>query len=329
MMHQLKTYRWEWILVALVVVAIVWSSLLSPYFLNIGNVLNSAQFFVMFGLMAFGLMPIIIQGEIDISLTSTLAVSAVVLAKFSVAGVPVWIGLPLALLLCALLGAINGVLVAVLGLPSLAVTLGTMGAYRGIAYLIGGADGVSGISAEYTWLGAAKLGMIPLTIILLVIVAGLFAVLMNTTTFGRYSYAIGQNRRATITAGIPVTRSSITSFALGGAMAGLAGLLWVAQYQAARGDNADGAILLVLTAVVLGGVSIKGGAGRTSGVFLAIVLLAVIQAGMRLANVPGTSQTLVTGALLILSVGIPLAADVVRAGIHDARLKRRSQLAAT
>ncbi len=95
-------------------------------------------------------------------------------------------------------------------------------------------------------------------------------------------------------------------------MSGLAGLVWVSQYQSARGDNADGAILAVLTAVVLGGVSIKGGSGRALGVFLATVLLGTIQTGMKLANVPGTSQTLVIGVLLVGSIGIPNAIHLLR-----------------
>ena len=105
-------------------------------------------------------------------------------------------------------------------------------------------------------------------------------------------------------------------------MAGLAGLVWVSQYQSARGDNADGSILFVLTAVVLGGVSIKGGSGRALGVFLAVVLLGTIQTGMQLANVPGTSQTLVIGALLIGSIGIPLAIGLLRSRIGHRRTAR-------
>lgn len=113
-------------------------------------------------------------------------------------------------------------------------------------------------------------------------------------------------------AGVRVTRTRIGAYALAGAMAGLAGLVWIAQYQSARGDNADGTILFVLTAVVLGGVSIKGGSGRTTGVVLALILLATLQTGMQLANVPGTSQTLVIGILLVGSIGIPRAIALLR-----------------
>lgn len=311
-MRILRSYSWEALLVGLVVLATIWSSTLSPYFLDPVNLLNSFTFFVIFALMAFGLFPIVVQGEIDISLASTLAVSSVLLGKMSVAGVPLIVGLPIALVVCGLLGALNGVLVAWAGLPSLAVTLGTLGAYRGLAYILAGDAGVTGISPEYTALGSTWVGIVPVVLFLVIIVAVIFTVLMASTPFGRFSYAIGNSPAASKMAGVPVIRTRIAAYALGGVMAGLAGLVWVAQYQSARGDNADGSILFVLTAVVLGGVSIKGGSGRAVGVLLAIILLGTIQTGMKLANVPGTSQTLVIGALLVLSIGIPRAVQLVR-----------------
>jgi len=272
--------------------------------------------------MAFGLFPIVVQGEIDISLASTLAVSSVLLGKMSVAGVPLIVGLPIALAVCAALGAINGLLVAWAGLPSLAVTLGTLGAYRGLAYILAGDTGVVGIPPEYTALGSTWIGLVPLAVILVLLVAVVFTVLMSSTSFARYSYAIGSSPSASRMAGVPVVRTRVAAYALGGVMAGLAGLVWVAQYQSARGDNADGSILFVLTAVVLGGVSIKGGSGRALGVLLAIVLLGTMQTGMKLANVPGTSQTLVIGALLVLSIGIPRAVQLVRRRIRSTRTAR-------
>lgn len=312
MSRVLRSLRWEGMLVLLIVLAFILGSLLSPYFLDTVNLLNSAQYLVMFSLMAFGLFPIIVQGEIDISLASTLAVGSVLLAKLSVAGVPLVLGLPIVIVVCALLGAINGVLVAGAGLPSLAVTLGTMGAYRGLAYVLSGSEGVTGLTPEYTALGSTWIGIVPASLFLIVAAAVVSAVLMGSTSFGRFSYAVGNGAAATRMAGAPVLRTRVAAYALSGAMAGLAGLVWVGQYQSARGDNADGSILFVLTAVVLGGVSIKGGSGRALGVLLAIVLLGTIQTAMQLANVPGTAQTLVIGVLLVGSIGVPLAIGMLR-----------------
>jgi rhamnose transport system permease protein len=293
------------------VLAGIWSSTLSPYFLNTTNLMNSAEFFVIFALMAFALFPIIVHGEIDLSLPSTLAVGSVLLALLSTHGVPVALGLPLVMVACALLGVVNGVLVAYAGLPSLAVTLGTMGAYRGLAFLMAGDAGVTGITDDYLLIGNSWIGIVPSTVVLALVVALLFGILLSSTPFGRYSYAIGNNTPASRMASVPVARVKVYAYALAGAVSGLAGLVWVSQYGSARGDNADGAILFVITAVVLGGVSIKGGSGRALGVLLATVLLGTIQTGMQLANVPGTSQTLVVGGLLIVAIALPRVASLL------------------
>ena len=266
MSRQLRTYSSELILVGLIVLAAVWSSGLSPYFLDTSNLLRSAQFFVIFALMAFGLFPVVVQGEIDISLASTLAVGSVLFALLSVRGVSLLAALPIVLVATATLGAVNGLLVAYAGLPSLAVTLGTMGAYRGLAYLLAGDAGVTGITPDYRLLGSSWVGIVPSSVVLALVIAGACALLMGTTSFGRYSYAIGSSPAASRMAAVPVNRTRVAAYALAGGLSGLAGLVWVSQYQSARGDNADGSILFVLTAVVLGGVSIKGGSGRAVGV---------------------------------------------------------------
>jgi rhamnose transport system permease protein len=315
MIRALRSYSAELLLVALIILAAIWSSQLSPYFLDVNNLMNSAAFFVVFGLMAFGLFPIVVQGEIDISLASTLAVASVLFAKLSVSGVPVLVAVPVVLAITAALGAINGLLVAYAGLPSLAVTLGTLGAYRGVAYLLAGDAGVTGLTKDYTFLGMSWIGIVPSTVVLFLLAALVIGVVMETTKFGRYSYAIGANPDASRSASVPVRQVRVGAYAIAGAMAGLAGFIWVNQYQSARGDNADGAILFVLTAVVLGGVSIKGGSGRALGVLLSTLLLATIQTGMKLANVPGTSQTLVIGLLLIASIGGPQLVHLVRTSV--------------
>lgn len=319
MSRLVRRYGWELLLVVLIVLAGIWSSFLSPYFLDPVTLLSSASFFVIFALMAFGLFPIILQGEIDISLTSTLAVGSVLLARLSHTGMPLAVALPIVLIVCGLLGAVNGLLVAVVGLPSLAVTLGTMGAYQGIAYLLAGDAGVTQIPPSYVALGSSWIGMVPMAVVLAVVVAIVFGVLTSATRFGRNSHAIGNNASASRMAGLSVSASRVGAYALAGVASGLAGFVWLAQYQSARGDNASGGILFVITAVVLGGVSIKGGTGRAVGVFLSILLLGTIQTGMKLANIPGTNQTLVIGALLVCSIGVPRIVTIVRKKIAAAR----------
>lgn len=317
----LRSRAWELLLVVLIVIAGAWASTISPYYLDPDQLLNSTQYFIIFGIMAFGLMPIVVQGEIDISLASTLAVGTVTLARLSVSGVPVALAMLLTVLICAALGAINGVLVAYAGLPSLAVTLGTMGAYRGLAYIIGGDGGITGIPGDFTWLGTAFMGPLPLSLLVFVILAVAIAVLLGATPFGRYSYAIGNNAAASRMAGVPVAAMRVRAYILAAALTSLGSLLWIGQYASARGDNADGSILFVLTAVVLGGVSIKGGSGNVLGVVLSIVLLGTLSNGMGLANYPGTTQTLVLGCLLVGSIGIPRTIRLLRAKLAGSRTR--------
>jgi rhamnose transport system permease protein len=300
--------QWEIILAVLIIAAAVWSAQLSPYYLNLDQIAYSTRQFIFPGLLALGLMVVVVLGEIDISLASTLAVGSVLFSKFSAHQVHIWFAVPIVIVVCVLLGAFNGVLVAGLRLPSLAVTLGTMGAYRGLAFIIGTEKGYTDFDDSYLWVGSERvLGeIIPVSFILFAIVALVVGFVMHNTVFGRRCFAVGHNKEAARFSGIKVQTLKIQAYALAGALAGLAALVWVGQYGSARGDNADGAILFVVTAVVLGGVDINGGKGTVLGVVLALFLLGTIRNGMGLANIPGPTQTVVLGGLLIVGVLQPV-----------------------
>jgi rhamnose transport system permease protein len=312
----IRLSRWEMALILLTVCAAAWSAYLSPYYLSPGQIAYSTRHFIYPGILALGLAVVVIQGEIDISLASTLAFGAVVFSKFSGFGMPIWLAVPIVVAACALLGVLNGFLVARLNLPSLAVTLGTMGAYRGLAFIIGSETGYTDFSKAYTYVGSTKLfGSLPVSFLLFLALAIGVGFLVHRTSFGRRCYAVGSNKEAAWIAGVDVPALKIAAYALAAALAGLAALVWIGQYGSARGDNADGAILFVVTAVVLGGVDINGGRGSILGVVLALFLLGTIRNGMGLANIAGPTQTVVLGALLIVGVLRPL----IMTGIAYAR----------
>jgi rhamnose transport system permease protein len=304
--------QWELTLVVLTIVAAAWSAYLSPYYLSLDQIALSTRQFVFAGILALGLAVVVVLGEIDISLASTLAFGAVIFSKLSAIEAPIWIAVPIVIALCTALGALNGVLVARLNLPSLAVTLGTMGAYRGLAFIIGSETGYTAFDSTYTFIGSKKLwGALPVSFLLFLAVALAVGFIMHRTVFGRRCYAVGNNKDAAWIAGIDVARLKTQAFALAGGLAGLASLVWIGQYGSARGDNAEGSILLVVTAVVLGGIDINGGRGSILGVVLALFLLGTIRNGMGLANIPGPTQTVVLGALLIIGVLRPLIARAI------------------
>jgi rhamnose transport system permease protein len=300
--------QWELMLVFLTIAAVICSAQLSPYYLNLDQIADSTRQFIIPGLLALGLMVVVVLGEIDISLASTLAVGTVLLSKFSAFHVQLWVAFPIVLVICALLGALNGVLVAWLGLPSLAATLGTMGAYRGLAFIIGTEKGYTDFDDSYLWCGTERVlgDIIPVSLILFGAVAIAVAFLMHQTVFGRRCFSIGNNKDAAWFSGIQVSRVKIQAYTLAGALSALAALVWIGQYGSARGDNADGMILLVITAVVLGGVDISGGRGTVFGVVLSLLLLGTIRNGMGLANVAGPTQTVVLGLLLVIGVLRPM-----------------------
>ncbi|TBW40736.1 ABC transporter permease [Siculibacillus lacustris] len=304
---------WEMALVVAILAAGAWSSTLSPYYLSVDQLFGSTRAFIIPGLLALGLAVVVSLGEIDISLASIIAVGTVALSKLSAAGVPFAVAAPIVVAIGALCGAFNGLLVAKWRLPSLAVTLGTMGAFRGLAFIAGSEVGYTDFDDVYLWLGSDYVfgGVVPVSLILFALAAAGVWFLMHRTGYGRRCFSIGLNPDAAWFAGVDVVGVKIRAYALAGALAGAAALVWVGQYGSARGDNADGSILFVVTAVVLGGMDINGGRGTLSGVVLALFLLGTIRNGLGLANVGGPTQTVVLGGLLVAGVLRPAAAAAI------------------
>jgi rhamnose transport system permease protein len=209
----------------------------------------------------------------------------------------------------AVSGAVNGVLVSVLGLPSLAVTIGTLALYRGLAFVVLGDQAVTSFPRAITSGLQAKIGAsgIPVWIIPVIILAIIFGVVLHFTGFGRSLFAIGYSEEAARFAGIRVAQSKFWLFIISGAVAALVGIWWTLRYGSARGDNATGLELSVIAAVLLGGVSIFGGKGNLPGVIAGVVLLGILRNALQLARVPEDTLSMLTGGLLILAVVAPNA----------------------
>jgi rhamnose transport system permease protein len=272
-------------------------------------------------LIALPLTLVIITGEIDLSVASVVGLTCTVLGQLWHSGVH---SLPLlvvlSLLLGAVLGAVNGVFVTVFGLPSLAVTIGTLALYRGLAFVVLGDRAVADYPISWT---RRTISPIPGTTIpwFVLVVAGLavvFGVLLYVTPVGRALYAIGNNAEAAAFSGIRVARTKFWLFVSTGAVSSLAGVFWTFRFASARADNATGLELSVVAAVLLGGVSIFGGRGGLVGVIAAVALLGTLRNALQLADVPANALTIVTGTLLILSVVGPNVARLARD-----RLRRR------
>jgi rhamnose transport system permease protein len=254
---------------------------------------------------------IIIAAEIDLSVASVLGLSSALLGWLWNHNFPMEAIIPLVLVAGALCGAVNGFLVTRLGLPSLAVTIGTLALYRGLAFVILGDQAVTDFPDNYLNLGQGSFAgtQIPNPTILFVILAVIFGVTLHRTTVGRSIYAIGANDEAARFAGLRVKRIKFWLFVVSGVIAALAGVVYTLRFGSARGDNGTGLELSVVACVLLGGVSIFGGRGHLLGVIVAVFLLGTIRNALTLDNVSSDALTIVTGGLLLLSVlGPSLAA---------------------
>jgi rhamnose transport system permease protein len=255
-------------------------------------------------LIALPMTLIIITEEIDLSVASIVGLSSVVTGLLTQAGLPFPAAALVASLVGTLGGVFNGFLVTVVGLPSLAVTIGTLALFRGIAVGLLGTTAITDFPEEWTDLAKANIPGTPVPVITIafVILAIVFGVLLHFTPFGRTLYAIGLNKEAAAFSGIDVGRTKFILFTLSGAVAGFAGVYFTLLYSNARGDNAMGMELQVIAAVLLGGVSIFGGRGALHGVIAGVLLIGVLGSALRLAGITSDIINVITGLLLIVSV---------------------------
>ena len=272
-------------------------------------------------LIALPMTLIIITGEIDLSVASVLGLSSAVMGQLWLHDLPLPLILPLVVLLGAVLGAVNGLFITGFGLPSLAVTIGTLALYRGLAYVVLGDKAVADFPFSWTgnFIEALPGTTVPWVALVVAGLAVIFGLVLHATPIGRALYAMGNNDQAASFSGISVAKTKFWLFVLTGAVAALAGVFWTMRYASARADNGAGLELSVVAAVLLGGVSIFGGRGTLIGVMAGVLLLITLRNALQLADVPADTLTVVTGTLLIISVVGPNAASMLRARIRRRR----------
>jgi rhamnose transport system permease protein len=323
--------RWELALLLLLGGTIAYGADVSPYFLHSTNLFFICLNVGEVAIMALPLTLIVITGEIDLSVASTLGLSGVLMAELFKHGWPIWPAMILAVVLGALLGAFNGFLVTRVGLPSLAVTIGTLTLYRGIAQGILPTDTIGGFPT-----GLASIGVVPIphthipySIAFFLALAIVTGVVLHATPLGRAIFAIGSGQEAAFFAGIRVKRIKFWLFVLSGLLSGFAGVLWTLRFASARYDAGTGMELLVVTIVLLGGVSIFGGRGTIVGVVIAVAVLGCLQTALTADLIPAQDQNIVVGTLLVASVIVPNGPEFYRRARARLRLVGARRQAAT
>jgi rhamnose transport system permease protein len=304
-----KLLRWETILLIVLATVIVFNTLQSPYFLDLYNLSDTTQNFSEKAIVALGMALLILVREIDLSVAAIVALASLAIGFAAKAG---WA--PAGLFAVGILvgfacGAFNGFLVTAFGLPSIVVTIGTMSLYRGIAQVVLGDQAITGYPSRYTDLAQSFMIDWPPIYLAFAVFIGLalcVGAILQLTAWGRVLYAIGNNPVAARFSGIRVDRIRFVLFAITGALSGLAAALLTARIGSTRPNVALGWELEIVTMVVLGGVSIAGGAGTVTGVVLAVFVLGLTTFGLTLLNVPGIVTNVILGCLLIAAIAVPI-----------------------
>ncbi|MCA0014095.1 ABC transporter permease [Mesorhizobium sp. B292B1B] len=311
-------FSWEALLVVVALAIFAINSFASPYFLDPYSLSDLTFNFTEKGLIAFAMALLIISGEIDLSVAAIIALASTMMgmAVQAGAGTPVLVAIGIVVGLGC--GAFNGLLVTRLGLPSIVVTIGTMSLFRGIAFIILGDQAYKGYPGSFAFFGQGYVWwVVSFELVLFLIAAVVYWFLLHRTSFGRRVFAIGNNPVAAQFSGVRVSRIKFILFCLTGLMSGIASVLITSRLGSTRPSIAQGYELEVITMVVLGGVSILGGAGSIVGVVLAAFIMGLVTFGLGLLNVPGIVMSIFIGLLLIIVIALPIVWRRLRGGGAD------------
>jgi rhamnose transport system permease protein len=306
--------RWEVFLLLVLIGTIICGAHVSRYFLTSSNISIALAGMAPTAVVALPMTLIIVTGEIDISVGSIVGLCASIMAVSMEHGLPVQVAMLAGILVGMLAGLVNGLIVVYAALPSLVVTIGTLALFRGIAQIVLNERGVSGFPEWYQNIGFGTIGSTPIpwsSLIFVLLFVG-FAVFLQATHWGRALYAIGNNLSAARFSGINVKRAILGVFIASGTMSSFAAIILTAYLASARSDTAVGLELPVITAVVLGGVNIFGGAGTMPGVLIALLVLAFVQNALGLAGVTPEGQKIVIGSVLIVTLIVFGTGDLIK-----------------
>lgn len=298
---------------------IIFFSVMSPYYFTANNFLIMSSHVAIFGLLALGMLLVILNGGIDLSVGSTLGLCGV-FAGFLIQGVNIellgitfypslWVVVVLTCALGAAVGCVNGILIAHFKVPAFVATLGTMYVARGIALLITNGltynklDGKPELgNTGFEWLGFNRLAGIPISVIVLIIVALICGLVLSRTAFGRWLYASGGNESAANLSGVPVIRVKVVVYMISGICAALAGLVLASQLTSAGPTAGTTYELTAIAAVVIGGAALTGGRGTVRGTILGALVIGYLSDGLVIIGVSAYWQTVFTGTVIVLAV---------------------------
>jgi ribose/xylose/arabinose/galactoside ABC-type transport system permease subunit len=303
--------RYAIILALILLVVVFWTS--SDTFFTENNIFNIFKQVAVVGIVSVGMTMVLLTGGIDLSVGSTIGVACVLTATLLLAGVNVILSIFITLIACTAIGMLNAFFINQLKIPPLITTLGMMTSLRGAAYLITGGLPIFGFESDILVLGKGMIfGVIPVQMVIMVAIFILGWLFLDKTRFGRYIYGVGGNEEATRLSGVNVKKIKYIVYAISGFLAGLAGVVLLARVNSGQPKAGDGYEMNVITAVVLGGVSISGGEGKIGFVIIGVLFMGVLTNGMIMLNVDTYVQQVIQGFALLGAVSLDRAVQTLK-----------------
>lgn len=281
----------------------VFFTIVSDSFLTAGNLLNVARQVAMLGISAVGMTCVILTAGIDLSVGAVMALTNIAGSMLMVnAGIPIVPAVLITLVIAAGVGLMNGFLVAYVGVPALITTLAMMTILRGLSFVLCGGMPVWGLPESFKKLGQGYAGSIPIPVIIMLFVFIIGWLFLNRTKTGRYIYGLGGNKEAVRLSGVKTVRIETLVYVISAFLTGLAGVIMLSRINTGQPKIGTGYEMDVITAVVLGGVSIMGGEGSLIGVFIGVLITGVLSNGMILIDVSEYYQQITKGIVLLVAV---------------------------
>lgn len=289
---------------AFLILMLIFFSIMNRNFMTPNNLLNIARQVSIFGIASIGMTYVILLGGIDLSTGSLISFVNIITAYFLVnLNMNPWLAILISLIISAVIGFANGLVIAMIKMPPLIVTFASQTIFAGLAYIICNGRPISRFDNSFLKIGQGYLGVIPIPIIIMAVCFVIGAFILTKTYFGRHFYALGGNEEAAELSGIHVKKTKCLVYALSGLFAGIAGIVMLSRANTGQPNAGLGYEFDVITCVVLGGVSVNGGSGKISNVIAGVLIIGVLSNGMILMDISSYMQMVIKGIILLLAVG--------------------------
>lgn len=293
----------EYAIYAVLILLFLFFSIASPSFINANNLINVVRQISMLGIASVGMTFALLVGGIDLSIGSQMSMVAVICSIMMTKGnINPCIASILCIILTSAVGFFNGIIISKIKMPPLIVTLSTMIIIEGVAFIISKGIPIFGFPQGFSVLGQGYIGIIPIPVIIMIVILIIGAIILNKTYIGRYFYSIGGNEEASRLSGIDVDKIKCLAYTLSGLFAGISGVILLSRTNSGQPTMGKGFEFDVLTAVVLGGVSVNGGVGKISNVISGILIIGVLNNGLVLMGMNTYVQSVIKGIVLLIAV---------------------------